>query len=171
MGESNYQDYHQGGFVGKIRADLVLALDDSRIKGLLEEVHSAKEGVLAKRRHRVVVLPFEVDGETKLIVVKAFGAQQGWKDRYDHKRGSKAARSFQAAEFLDSHGVSTPAPVAYLERWDGKRLKEGYYLSEYLSELTSFKKALANIYVEGQTCVQFVKKKIALYLKRATLMF
>ncbi|MEN8783731.1 MAG: lipopolysaccharide kinase InaA family protein [Akkermansiaceae bacterium] len=133
-----------------------MALDDSRIAGLLEEIRSAKEGVLAKRRHWVVVRPIEVEGETKKVVVKAFGSQQGWKDRYDHKRGSKAARSFRAAEFLKSHGVDTPAPVAYLERWEGRRLEESYYLSEYLSGLTSFKKALTDIYDEGQPCDRFI---------------
>ena len=156
MGELKFQDYHQGGFVGKIRTDFLAALDDCRVAGLLEEVGSAKEGVLARRRHQVVVLPFEVEGKTIEVAVKAFGSQQGWKDRYDQKRGSKAARSFRAAEFLESHGVSTPGPVAYLERWDGKRLEESYYLSEYLSELTSFKKALADIYAEGQPCDRFV---------------
>ncbi|MEN8772083.1 MAG: lipopolysaccharide kinase InaA family protein [Akkermansiaceae bacterium] len=156
MGEENFQSYHQGGFVGKIRTDFLVALDDSRIAGLLEEIRSAKEGVLAKRRHWVVVRPIEVEGETKKVVVKAFGSQQGWKDRYDHKRGSKAARSFRAAEFLKSHGVDTPAPVAYLERWEGRRLEESYYLSEYLSGLTSFKKALTDIYDEGQPCDRFI---------------
>ena len=156
MGEENFQDHHQGGFVGKIRIDFLTALDAPRIAGLLAELRSAKEGVLAKRRHWVVVRPFEIEGEMMEVVVKAFGSQQGWKDRYDQKRGSKAARSFRAAEFLKSHGIDTPAPVAYLERWEGKRLVESYYLSEYLSGLTSFKKALTDIYEEGQPCDRFV---------------
>jgi len=153
---AEFQDYHQGDFSGKIRKDLLAALDDSRIGGLYDEVHFATEGVLAKRRHRVVVLPFQCEGEEKLIVVKAFGAQSRWKDQYDFERGSKAARSFKAAEFLEQHGVSTPPPVACLERWEGRRLRESYYLSEYLSELTSFKKALADIYAEGKPCDVFV---------------
>ena len=156
MTGSNYQEYQQGRFVGKARAELVDSLDEARVGGLLKEICSAKEGVLAKDRHQVVVLPFMIWGEVRLMAVKAFGSQLGWKDRYDHKRGSKAARSFAAAVFLDDHGVSTPAPYAYLERWDGTTLKESFYFSEYCEGLLSFKKALTNVYQERQSCDQFV---------------
>lgn len=152
MGRENFEKIEQGRFVGKVRDDLAKSLNRARLEGLREEVESAREGVLAKGRHRVVVLPFEIGGEIQKVAVKAFGGQQAWKDRFDLKRGSKAARSLQAARFLEDHGVSTPAPLASLECWEGGRLVESYFLSDYLEGLTSLKAELSRIYREGETC-------------------
>ena len=113
---SAYQPCEVSRFTGEIRDDLILSLSDSRLAGLQKEIHTAQKGVLARGRHQVVVLPFEVNGEIKLSAVKAFGPQKSWKDRYDFKRGSKAARSFQAETCLRQHGVSTPEPLAFVER-------------------------------------------------------
>lgn len=139
MEEEGFQQFHQGGFVGKVRDDWAASLDETRLAGLREEVVAAKDGVLARGRHEVVVLSFEVEGEPKKVAVKAFGPQPGWKDRLDSGKGTKAARSFQAAVFLEKNGVQTPAPLACIERWEGRRLVESYYLSEYLEGLSSFK--------------------------------
>ena len=115
-----------------------------------------------------MVLPFEVGGERIKVAVKAFGSQQKWKDRYDFKRGSKAARSFQAAVFLDDHEVATPAPISYFERWEGRRLVESYYFSEYLEGLSSFKNELHLIYRDGLSCDVLVSllEKIGFAMKR-----
>jgi hypothetical protein len=152
MRQVNFEKLQQGRFVGEVRDDLAKSLGEERLDGLREEIESAKEGVLAKGRHRVVVLSFEIGGEIRQVAVKAFGGQQAWKDRFDLKRGSKAARSFQAAQFLEAHGVSTPTPLASLERWEGDRLVESYFLSDYLEGLTSLKSELSRIYREGETC-------------------
>jgi hypothetical protein len=113
---------------------------------LREEIFGAKEGVLAKGRHRVVVLAFERSGSKLDVAVKAFGRQSGWKDRYDRERGSKAARSFRAARFLREHGVGTPEPLGYFDRWEGGRLVESYYFSEYLDGLSNLKEELSALY-------------------------
>lgn len=168
MERLDFQQYHQGDFIGKVRDDLANFLDDSRLCGLWEEVAGAKDGVLARGRHQVVVLPFEIDGELKKVAVKAFGSQPGWKDRHDFKNGTKAARSFQAAVFLDQHGVATPAPLAYFERWEGRKLVESYYLSDYLEGLNSFKNELNIIYRDGLTCDVMVSllEKVGFAMKR-----
>ena len=88
---------------------------EGRFSGLRKEVETAREGVLLRGRHQVVVLDFTCQGGTQPVAVKFFGRQLGWKDRYDLRRGSKAARSFQAACFLEEHGVSTPPPLGYLD--------------------------------------------------------
>jgi hypothetical protein len=152
MSGGTFERIETKGFVGQGRADLVAALTGERLAGLRSEVANAREGVLANGRHRVVVLEFEVAGGKKRVAVKAFGGQQGWKDRHDRSRGSKAARSFRAARFLEEHQVATPSPLAYLERWEGARLLESYYLSEYLEGLTSLKTELVRIYRERETC-------------------
>lgn len=152
MGRMDFEKLELGRFVGEVRGDLAKSLNEARLDKLCEEIESAKEGVLAKGRHKVVVLEFEIGGEMRQVAVKAFGGQQAWKDRFDLKRGSKAARSFEAARFLEDHGVSTPSPLASLERWEGGRLVESYFLSDYLEGLTSFKAELERIYREGETC-------------------
>ena len=52
-----------------------------------------------------MVLDFEKNGKRLKVAVKAFGRQGFLKDRYDFKKGSKAERSFKAANFLKSRGV------------------------------------------------------------------
>ena len=146
MGQGRFQKYDHDGFTGEVRRDLAKALDDVRMQGLREEVFSAKEGLLAKGRHRVVVLDFRSEDRKVRIAVKAFGKQGGWKDRYDRERGSKAARSFAAAIFLKEHGVGTPEPLAYFDRWEDGRLVESYYFSEYLDGLKSLKTELDGVY-------------------------
>ena len=138
------------------RPDWLAGLAEGRLTDLREEVEGARAGVLARGRHQVVVLDFEYGGGVRPVAVKFFGRQRGWKDRYDLKRGSKAARSFRAASFLEAHGVGTPPPLAYLERWEGGRLAECFYLSAYLGELKSFKTELLRLYQANGPCADLV---------------
>ena len=165
---SAYQPCGAGRFSGEIHDDLIAALNDSRLAGLQEEIRTAQKGVLARGRHQVVVLPFEINGEIKLSAVKAFGPQKNWKDRYDFKRGSKAARSFQAAKFLRRHGVSTPEPLAFVERWEDQRLVESYYLSEFVEDLTSFRDLLRTIFNDGRPISELVSllEKVATSMRK-----
>lgn len=168
MCDEKFEIIERGSFVGEGRADFLPALTTERLAGLRSEVRSAADGVLASGRHRVVVGAFEAGGSLQKVAIKAFGGQQGWKDRYDRERGSKAARSFRAARFLKNHGVATPAPLGYLERWEGGRLQESYYLSEYLEGLTSLKVALNGLYEKGQTSAILVSllKKVGETMRR-----
>ena len=144
------------GFQGRGRADWLAGLSEERLTGLHKEVKAAKDGVLAAGRHRVVVLDFERHGEKQAVAVKSFGRQTRWKDHVDGKRGTKAARSFRAACFLEDHGVDTPPPLAYLERWEGSRLVESYYVSAYMGELKSLKHELLRIYEANGPCSDLV---------------
>ncbi len=47
---------------------------------------------------------------------------------YGKLRRSKAERSFAHALKLQSLGIGTPEPVAYIECYDGSRLRESYYI-------------------------------------------
>lgn len=166
--ETKFKAIDQEGFVGLGRSDWLAGLTDGRLSALQEEVEKAREGVLVRGRHQVVVLDFEIAGEACPVAVKFFGRQQGWKDRYDFKRGSKAARSFEAASFLEAHGVATPPPLAYLERWEKGRLVECYYLSTYLKNLKSLKAELLAIYQAHGPCSVLVDllKKIGAAMRR-----
>ena len=74
-----------------------------------------------------LTLPEAVGGHT--IALKIFKRQGLIKDWYDQRNGSKAQRSFDAACYLQSHQIGTPAPIAWLDQWSNGRLLESYYLS------------------------------------------
>lgn len=79
------------------------------------------------------------------ITVKVFKHQSLIKDWYDRRHGSKAERSFDAACVLRDKGLGTPTPIAWLDRWESKRLKESYYLCLFEPGI-SFRDALSDIY-------------------------
>lgn len=168
MDEKNFITVSREGFDGKAREDWLACLDEGRLSRLREEVETATDRVLARGRHQVVVLDFEHGGRTQAVAVKYFGRQPGWKDRYDRRRGSKAARSFQAAIFLQSQGIATPSPLAYFERWEGNRLVESFYLSAYLGELQSFKSKLLQLYESNGPCADLVNllKEVGATMRR-----
>ena len=145
-----------GDFEGVVSHAFKGQLDEEVLSDLKARVWAEKEGLISLGRHRVVVVPFSLNGGEVTVVVKAFGQQGQWKDFYDRRRGSKAARSFQAAQFLLESGVGTPAPIAYMARWEGQRLKESYYLSIYVEGLSSFKDEQVRLYQEQPECERLV---------------
>ena len=84
-------------------------------------------------------------GQTLDVAIKSFGRQSRLKDWYDHARASKAERSFLAADYLAAHGIGTPQPIAFLDRWQGKRLVESYYLCLY-QPVDSFREHLSHVF-------------------------
>ena len=156
MDENKYIAFKQEGYVGECHKDLLHNLKNSRVRTLREEVASTQNRVLSLGRHKVVVLDFSIGDAVQAVAVKSFGRQQRWKDRYDKKRGSKASRSYIAARFLQNHGIETPRPLAYLERWENNILIDSFYLSAYISELTSFKTKLLEIYDSKGPCLDLV---------------
>ena len=145
-----------GKFEGQVSAGFEEAFDEGVLSNLSEKIATASEGVLSEGRHRVVVLPLNNNGEEIQVAVKSFGAQRGWKDRYDRKKGSKAARSFKAAKFLRENEVGTPEPIACFERWEGQKLAESVYISAFVESLTSFKDLLIQIYWKEPDCKNLV---------------
>ncbi len=137
-----------GKFKGELSSEFCERFEGWSPDELAELIAREEEGLIAAGRHRVVVLPFELRGGVVRVAVKAFGRQGRLKDRYDARRGSKAARSFRAADFLTRGGAGTPTPIGYLERWEGGRLAESYYLSVYVEGLLSFKDELVMLYRE-----------------------
>lgn len=148
--------------VGKFQGQVVSAFksffDEESLEGFGDRVRSAKKGVLSEGRHRVVVLDLGGNGKCLKVAVKSFGRQGRVKDYYDFKKGSKAQRSFKAAKFLKSRGIGTPRPIAYFDCWQGSRLVESFYLSDYVESLTSFKDSLIQIYGRRPDCLFLVER-------------
>ena len=108
-------------------------------------------------RNRVVRTTMNHDGDDEAIVIKAFGPQSFMKDARDYGRGSKAHRTWRAARYLLDRGIGTPAPVAFLERWTGRRLRESYFISAYEDRLVSFRDELIHIYREEPDCGRLIQ--------------
>jgi hypothetical protein len=115
---------------------------------------AAREVASGRNRHVVVELP--VAGGVERVIVKAFGRQAWLRDLRDRRRGSKARRTWLAASHLVRHGVGTPRPVGYLERWEGSRLRESYFVAAWQEGAQTFGEALLELYHETPRCESFM---------------
>lgn len=112
----------------------------------LGELFSAAAGSACPPRDTVLNIVLHTGAEDRLFAVKSFARQSPWKDHWDRFRGTEAFRSFRAASFLRTAGVGAPQPAAVLERWEGGRLLQSYFVSGHETGSTSFKDALISIY-------------------------
>ena len=103
-------------------------------------------------RNRVFTLELPSAEGAVPAVVKAFSRQSFLKDLSDRRRGTRARRSWTAARALRARGIGTPAPIAFLERWQGLRLVEAYYVSELQDGISSFRNELARLYRSDPDC-------------------
>ncbi|MDA1116747.1 MAG: hypothetical protein O2979_01820 [Proteobacteria bacterium] len=113
--------------------------------------------LIASGRNRNVRVELPIHGRNVVVMIKAFGVQSWFKDLRDRRRGSKARRTWRAAAHLAAHGAGTPAPIGYLERWEGARLRESYYLARYADGAETLRDALLRLFDENPPqSVQFV---------------
>ncbi len=129
-----------------------------RLAGLDAWLESPSARVIAgggRNRHVCIDLPLE--GASESVIVKDFGRQTWLRDLRDSGRGSKARRTWLAATHLAEHGVGTPSPVGYLERWQGTRLAESYFIAVYLPGAVSFREALLELFHERPEAALFIE--------------
>jgi len=106
----------------------------------------------SRGRHQLACHELAWGGGELRTAIKSFSRGSWWRDRYFARRGSKAARSFRAAVRLFERGVGTPRPLAFVDRWEGGRLIESYYVCEYLDGYTSFREELDRLYRDDPLC-------------------
>jgi hypothetical protein len=116
---------------------------------LSEQLRNAPE-MPAGGRNQIVTL--RLSSSTPWLAVKSFGQQNRLKDLIDFQRGSKAYRSWAIASWLHRHGVGTPPPAGYLDRWEGRHLVESYFFSEFQDGMTCFRDELNRLYREDPVC-------------------
>lgn len=135
--------------VGSYYGAVAPAFDDSLVRQQLADLPALlsvdKVERLSQGADYVVKLPLPTKTGVQIIAVKIFKRQSRVKDWYDRKNGSKAERSYRAAIYLQEHDIGTPAPVAWLDRWENDRLLESYYLCLYEPAIC-FRDALSDIY-------------------------
>ncbi len=151
-----------GAYAGRIsekyKSDDLLA-DLRNIAGKVRSGSSLGPGTARNRNVIARLLLGKVESgspESLQVVIKSFAPQPLIKDLIDRKRGSKAFKTWQAATALLEGGVSTPEPVCYVERREGNRLTESYYVVKYDPEIVSFKSELIRLFREEPECGEFM---------------
>lgn len=86
-----------------------------------------------------------LNGQQHAVAIKSFRSQRWLKGWFDRHKGSKAKRSWLAAQHLAQHNIGTPQPIAYLEKWQGYRLIESYYISMLSANMSSFRQELSQL--------------------------
>jgi len=136
--------------VGPYEGRVVCSYDSVGLRAQLgrlpECLQAPSADVIQPGRNRHFHLRMQA-GECLLdLAVKSFGRRSWARDRLDRRRGSRAQRSWVAACYLREHGIGTPQPVAYLDRWEKGRLIESYYVDVFLPGARSFKEELIRIF-------------------------
>ncbi len=146
--------------IGRYAAAIATDYSDDETLGTLADMAELLNGpdavTLVAGRHQGIRIAITNRGRNVSLFVKAFGRQSALKDAIDMARGSKARRTWMLASQMTRLGVSTPAPVGFMDCWQGRRLVESYYLSVYEDELSSFKDELIHLYRESHNCTSLM---------------
>lgn len=102
------------------------------------------------------------------VAIKAYARRNLIRDAYDRAHGSPARRSWVAARYLRRHGVGTPEPVAFLEKWEGPRLVESYFVAVHEDGITCFRDELIRLYNTDPICSKFMAllESVAIAVKK-----
>lgn len=123
------------------------------MRSWLEKLPNVPEcdALSADRDHVRSVRP---PGGGPLLALKRFDPPPLWKSIGDQaiRRGSRAHRAFQHAAHLQSCGVPTPRPVAWLEVQQGRRIREQFLITECLPDACTLREALLHHYYENPLC-------------------
>ncbi len=100
----------------------------------IKEIFAHNDNSIHQARNVLKIIP--INGED--IVVKAFRIPNIINQfAYAYIRNSKANKSFHNASKLEELGLNTPAPIGFIEFYEGGLLKESFFLSKhYPYELT-----------------------------------
>jgi hypothetical protein len=79
------------------------------------------------------------------VIVKGYGRQSWIKDVGDRRRGTAAERAWRVAVHLRASGVGTPEPLAWLERWEGTRLAEAYFIAHRIENTSNGRDELRHL--------------------------
>ncbi len=122
----------------------------------LDEWVDQSDRVHARGRNRVVTIEPTVGGHSVALTVKAYGAPGWMKGYWDRWEGSKARRAWNVARALGAAGVGTPKPVAFFEERTAGRIGRGYFVTEFVPDLTSFRDELIRIYRTAPICSELM---------------
>ncbi len=81
------------------------------------------------------------------LAVKIYEPQGFLRSLLARRFGSEARKTWEVATALHARGVGTPRPVGFLERWQGARLRESYFVTEFVEGRT-FHQELLHLLLE-----------------------
>jgi len=129
-------------FRGEIDADLRTPELESALTRLPELIRDPKAEILLKGRNMVVAIELP-SGQGRVIscVVKSYGSA-GLQKLKTLVQASKAAKAWRGAQALAAAGIETPRPIAYLERREGGRIAESYFVADRVPGLPEIRALL-----------------------------
>ncbi len=145
-----------GPYTGDIAAVCDTPAFRAQLAALPALLAEADARVLSEGRNRNVRVMLDDDEQRRAVVVKSFGRANGLRDVVSRRLGSKAERTWQASRFLRQAGVGTPEPIAWMERWEGPRLVESYFVAAYVGEVSCFTAELQTLFVHEPECEKFM---------------
>ena len=134
-----------GIYQGKIAAEFYDDILSAQLVQISQLLKNPGVERLSNGPDYVVKLPLQSSRGEIIVALKIFKRQSWLKDRFDRKHKSKAERSYNAAGYLQENNIGTPAPIAWLDRWENNRLIESYFLTIFQPAIC-FRDALSNIY-------------------------
>lgn len=150
-------DFHSGNYQGAVWREVPLSVSALADLLRIREWIAASRAIPSLGRHALARHMLAIGNESLDLAIKSFSPASPWRDRYFRKHGSKAERSFRAAVRLSEAGVGTPAPFAFMDRWEQGRLVESYYLCAYQENITSFRDELDRLYAEDPLCRRIMR--------------
>lgn len=122
----------------------LVPLYESHNKEILSHIENFDQfGTLLGDGARNTIKLFDLDG--KMINVKSFKIPNKFNQIvYKYFRKSKAERSFQYAQLLESKNIGTPAPVGYAENTSSSLFSESFYISEHLKYDLTYRELVTN---------------------------
>lgn len=123
--------------------------------------------VLNDVRNRTVCVPLPATMPQPLMVaVKSFARPSLTRSRIYQRTGSKSRRSWRIARFLEQHGVGTPRPLGFLDRWEGEQLMESYFLTEFQPDAIEVRHELIRLF-SGQQQIEAGARLLQLVAREA----
>ena len=139
--------------LGVYQGSLAPEFDNETLRAQLVQIPALLKNnnvtTLSNGADYVVKLPLQTAQGEILVALKVFKRQSWLKDRVDRKHKSKAERSYIAARHLQDHKIGTPAPIAWLDRWENNRLLESYFLCIFQPAIC-LRDALTDIYYNAR---------------------
>lgn len=119
-----------------MKTEIVINPDYAHLRPYITSIAESGVGADARLIYRARNSVYAVDAGGAKLNVKDFRRPSFPNDYvYTHLRKSKAARSYLNAMCLLELGVDTPTPVAYIEKTEGGRLSNSYYISLQLDHI------------------------------------
>ena len=134
--------------LGRYQGAWAHALDHEAGRAWLADL-GAEAARATRRRGQGGAFLFESTAPTadgpRPVIVKGYAGQSILKDLGDRRRGTSAERAWRVALHLREAGVGTPEPLAWLERWQGSRLAEAYFVAHRIENISNGRDELRHL--------------------------